>query len=124
MLGEKLRILRKQAGMTQTKLAHDLGLSTSTIGMYEQGRRLPNEKVAIQISEYFRVSLDWLYKDDLVLKAEDLTDELERKLLEPSVITFEGEELDKEDVPIILKAFREGLHAAYQRKIEDDSKKD
>ena len=37
----RLRKLRKQKGMTQSELAKIADVSTSSIGMYEQGRRLP-----------------------------------------------------------------------------------
>ena len=40
MLGEKLKMLRKSRCMTQQELGKALGISTSTVGMYEQGRQI------------------------------------------------------------------------------------
>lgn len=53
-------MLRKSAGMNQSQLALQLHVSTSTVGMYEQGRRTPNLDVLVQMSELFDVSLDFL----------------------------------------------------------------
>lgn len=37
MLGARIAALRRQAGMNQGELAKKLGISPSTVGMYEQG---------------------------------------------------------------------------------------
>lgn len=42
MLGERIIILRCQKGLTQAELAKLLHISTSALGMYEQGRRQPS----------------------------------------------------------------------------------
>lgn len=60
MLGTRIAALRKRAGMTQSELANHIHVSTSTIGMYEQGRRLPNISILISLSQEFAVSIDYL----------------------------------------------------------------
>lgn len=52
--------LRKEAGMSQAQLAKKLNVSPSALGNYEQGRRLPNVDLLIQMSQLFNVSLDYL----------------------------------------------------------------
>ena len=67
--GEKLRVLRKQRGMTLKELAEILGHTThSHISELETGKRMPSLEVAIKISELFDVSVDQLVKDNLELK--------------------------------------------------------
>ena len=57
---ERLKTLRKEAKMTQVNLAKALSMHTTTYTRYESGLRdLPME-VAIQIAEYYHVSLDYL----------------------------------------------------------------
>lgn len=63
MFSEKLKTLRKQRGITQEQLAKDLGIGTSTIGMYESNIRKPSYAVLKQISIYFNVSVDYLVND-------------------------------------------------------------
>lgn len=58
--GEMLRKLRKEANLTQEALAKRLGVRTSTIGMYEQGRRKPSFEVLEAVADEFNVDLDTL----------------------------------------------------------------
>ena len=60
MLGTRIATLRKHAGMTQSDLARHIHVSTSTVGMYEQGRRLPSISMLISLSKEFAVSIDYL----------------------------------------------------------------
>jgi len=54
----KLVELRRTHGLSQAKLAAQLGLSPSTIALYELGRRTPHLKVARKVASFFGVSLD------------------------------------------------------------------
>lgn len=60
MLAKRIMMLRKIHGMSQLQLAQKLCVSASTIGMYEQGRRVPSIEVFVMMSQVFRVSLDYL----------------------------------------------------------------
>lgn len=57
---ERLRELRKESNLSQNKLATALGLKHTTIGLWEQGKRVPNFDAAILIANYFDVNLDYL----------------------------------------------------------------
>lgn len=60
MFAKRLRKLRKEKGINQTELGNILGLSTSAIGMYEQGRRTPDQETLKKIADFFDVSIDYL----------------------------------------------------------------
>ena len=60
MLGNRISELRRAKGMGQAQLARSLNVSASTVGMYEQGRRIPSIDILIQLSRIFDVSLDYL----------------------------------------------------------------
>lgn len=60
MIGTRIVKLRKNRGMTQQELGKILGVSPSTIGMYEQNRRNPGSKMLAAIAEVFGVSTDFL----------------------------------------------------------------
>ena len=60
MAGKIIRKLRESKGYTQTSLGDILNLSPSTIGMYEQGRRLPDVETLIKMCDFFNVSSDYL----------------------------------------------------------------
>ena len=56
----RLKELRKEKGITQLKLAMDLGLSQNTISRYETGEREADYKTLIMLADYFGVSVDYL----------------------------------------------------------------
>lgn len=60
MLSARITNLRKSKGLSQSQLASELSISASAVGMYEQGRRVPDLSTLIAISDLFDVSLDYL----------------------------------------------------------------
>ena len=60
MLGTRIAALRRQAGISQKELARRLNVSTSAIGMYEQGRREPGADRLVEMAALFGVSTDYL----------------------------------------------------------------
>lgn len=57
---ERLRALRKEAKISQQKLADDLSMHRTTYVRYESGEREIPMNVAIWIADYYHVSLDYL----------------------------------------------------------------
>ena len=49
MFGQNLKKLRTSKNLSQSKLSKILGISSSTIGMYEQGRRFPDQTILVKI---------------------------------------------------------------------------
>ena len=60
MMGLRIAALRRAAGWNQAELGQKLGISSSAVGMYEQGRREPAIDMLIRLSELFGVSIDYL----------------------------------------------------------------
>ena len=56
----KLKELRLQRGISQLKLAMDLGMNQNSISRYEQGVREADYQTLIAFADYFDVSLDYL----------------------------------------------------------------
>ena len=56
----QLRELRKKAGVSQDKMAQSLGVSKSTLGLYETGDTLPDARTLRDIATFFNVSTDYL----------------------------------------------------------------
>lgn len=52
--------LRQSHDLTQTELAKRLGVSRSTIGMYEAGDRVPRHDDLEAIADFFNVDIDYL----------------------------------------------------------------
>lgn len=63
-LKDKLKSARLECGLTQKRVAKNIGMSPSTVGMYEQGRREPDCYTLINICDVLNISiLDILYDD-------------------------------------------------------------
>lgn len=59
-VGERIARLREQRGMSQPQLAKELNVATSTIGMWETGKRgLKDESLRI-LADFFNVTTDYL----------------------------------------------------------------
>lgn len=76
--GKRLKTLRTEKNLKQSELADILELSTSTIGMYEQGRRYADLDTLKKIAEYFDVSVDYLIGRTDIKKFEDFPPEVRR----------------------------------------------
>ncbi len=63
-LSEKLYTLRKKSGLSQEQLAEQLSVSRQAISKWESGTSVPESDKLIVISDYFKVSLDYLLKED------------------------------------------------------------
>ena len=59
-LGDNIRSLRKQAGLTQEQLAETLGVTTGAVYKWESGRAVPELEMLVDIAEFFEVSVDAL----------------------------------------------------------------
>jgi len=57
---KRLKELREEKAMTQAQLSAHLQISASSIGMYEQGRREPDNETLIKIADFFNVTIDYL----------------------------------------------------------------
>ena len=60
MLNKQIESLRRKMGWSQAELARRLHITPSTVGMYEQGRRVPSVDILLAMSEEFGVTLDYL----------------------------------------------------------------
>ena len=60
MLGIRIAILRISKGWSQVELAKRIGVSASTVGMYEQGRREPTLGLLARLAKELGATTDYL----------------------------------------------------------------
>lgn len=60
MFGTRIVALRKEKGLTQSQLAQELGISRSSLSLYEIEKREPDTETLFKISKHFGVSTDYL----------------------------------------------------------------
>lgn len=59
-----LREIRKEKGVSQQKLADKLGISRSTVAMWETGGSEPDLDTLTKLAEYFNITIDRLLGRD------------------------------------------------------------
>ena len=69
---ERLKDLRKQAGLTQVDVAEKLGISQPAYASWERGVKKPTQENLVKIAQILNVSVDYL-----VGNSEEKTDELD-----------------------------------------------
>lgn len=57
---QRLKQLREKRGISQLKLAMDLGMTQNSVSRYESGVREADYKTLIALADYFNVSIDYL----------------------------------------------------------------
>ncbi len=78
---EKLKQLRKAAGMSQEDLAGKLNVSRQAVSRWETGETLPDADMLVQLSNLFEVSIDSLLKseDDIIKKSNETANNIDDK---------------------------------------------
>ena len=61
---DKLLELRKKHGLSQKKLADEIGVAQSSINYWEKGQRIPSANAVQKIADYFNIPVNYLYDND------------------------------------------------------------
>lgn len=113
MYFENIKKLRKLNGMTQWELGEKLGISASAVGMYEQGRREPDSKTLLKLSEIFSVSVDEILNGkktkDIVEYCDDFLSTFSKK-----EFTLNGESLTQDEISSVERAVKFAVEISVQ----------
>lgn len=60
---KKIKELRISRGLTQNDIAIELGLSQSTVAMWENGKNVPSSSVLPKLSKILGCTIDELFDD-------------------------------------------------------------
>lgn len=124
MFSDALKRMRNEKGLTQQKLASALGIATSTIGMYESGKREPNFDMCRRIEQFFGCSLSDLID---ITPLEELPGEIEYldsalRLINEHIIKTDGRyflgeagALSESEIEYLLKSVRDALNYSYNQ---------
>ncbi|MHB9949523.1 XRE family transcriptional regulator [Clostridium botulinum] len=116
-LGERLKKLRNEAKLSQKDLAKKLGLSSSTVGMIESGKREGNKETIHKIANFFGVSIDYLYGNDVeeITKTESLIDNFLDRLIQEGIIQ-DPNNIDSTTEDMILNAIKAEIALKLKKK--------
>ena len=60
-IGERLRELRKDAGLSQQEVVEKIGVTKMAVSNYEQGIRVPRDAVKVRLADLFEQSIQELF---------------------------------------------------------------
>lgn len=66
---EIIKDLRSQRNLTQEGLAQEMGVSKSSVAMWETGNRFPSKEIYEQLADFFNADIDFLYGRTDIRKA-------------------------------------------------------
>ena len=67
-VNEKLQLLRRAKGISQEKLAEEIGVPQQLVAKWEEGDEIPDMHSLMALSDWFNVSLDELLRDRINLR--------------------------------------------------------
>ena len=90
-IGRFISERRKQANLTQTQLAEQLGITNRAVSKWETGKALPDASIMLQLCGILGITVNELLSGE-VIAMENYHQELEKKLIE---MVKEKEQADK-----------------------------
>ncbi len=104
---EKIRMLRREAGLTQRETAGKIGVTYRTYQNYEAGASMPQSAVLTRLARLFGVSIDMLTGASEPAEPTE-NDELNELLSEMKAL-FSGGKLRDEDKQYVIEALTEAF---------------
>ena len=86
-IGEFLRNLRKEKGLTQEQLAEQFNVSRRSVSRWETGSNLPDLDILIEMADYYEIELKEILEGER--ESEKMNEELKETVLKVAEISNE-----------------------------------
>lgn len=93
-IGEKIRELRKSAGLDVDAVGKGVGRSGKTVSAWEAGINLPSAEMLITICRFFKVNISYFYPPDVTTDAEPVVIKAKTKELVDICSRLSDEQID------------------------------
>lgn len=108
---ERLKTLRKEAGLTQVDVAEKLGISQPAYASWERGVKKPTQENLVKLSKILYVSVDYLLGNTENKQTSDVLEDIELLFrMNSKGLTEEEKEIFKKELIEFMeerkKAFR------------------
>lgn len=103
---DRIRLLRRESGLTQREIAEQIGVTYRTYQNYEAGASVPQAAVLAKLSRLFGVSMDMLGTGEETTSYAASDNELNALLGEMQAL-FSGGKLRDEDKKYVIDALTE-----------------
>jgi len=117
MLGNKLKEVRKELGLTQEQLAKRLGVSRSYIGDIETGRlKGTNVQLISKLADLSGKSMEYFLDKNVEVKQYDILDSAIDMLIDKNMIDKEGNIVDDTAKNILLEILKKEIKLKLESK--------
>lgn len=109
IFAKRLKDSRIKSRLTQSQLAKKIGVASSSIGMYEQARREPDNETLLKLCSALNTSTDYLLGLDSTSDNREVNDIIDRftaQLETQDGLMFDGEPMNAEDRKKIVEAIK------------------
>lgn len=125
-LGNRLKSLRQEKGLTQKEVAKLIGTTDVSIGRYEMDARVPKADILNSLAKLYDVEIDYLLTGKESKEYESALNNRDKKDIEKDLkkimddfrdgesgpVYFDGVELDEDDMDKLEIAMRTALEIA------------
>lgn len=125
-LGNRLKSLRQEKGLTQKEVAKLIGTTDVSIGRYEMDARVPKADILNSLAKLYDVEIDYLLTGKESKEYESTLNNRDKKDIEKDLkvimddfksgeagpVYFDGVELDEDDMDKLEIAMRTALEIA------------
>lgn len=105
LIGQRIKKLRKSNGLTQQQLGNMLNVTKVSICCYEKGTRIPSLDTLKDLSNIFKVSLDYFVGNDSFVVSEESSNY--------------GLKMAKEEIKIIEELRKSSNMYLYEKLLDD-----
>lgn len=108
---ERLKKLRKEAGLTQKELSENLNVAQPRILEWEKGKRNPNKRSLEKIASYFNVSVSYLLGETNVRSSFEIIEIMENlsEFRQEKTVNFARQELKDQEEENNIIQFKSSL---------------
>lgn len=127
MFSLQLKALREKMNLSQRDFASKIGVAPSTVGMWESGQREPDFEMALQLANFFNVSVDYLlgaeknvssFTTKEPLQSEPDVEDVLAQLEEADGLMLCGEILSNEARASLIAGIKLSMDAARAKNME------
>lgn len=118
-MNERLKLIRKNSGMTQEAFASELGATRGMIAKYETGLVVPDQTMRLLICQRYNVNPTWLETGEGKPYKEGLIPELVHALRQMPAVQTALERL----LPRLTAEDLQHMNALIEKFINDDTQK-
>lgn len=106
MFGNNIKKLREKKGLSQKKLAEEIGVTQQSLSKWEQNKTRPDYEILLNLSKIFNVSTDYILNNEMVFDEDEKIIILKNWLIKKGYME-KDDDLTEEELEVIMKHYQQ-----------------